>query len=51
MLYQFARGIDDRAVVPEKPRKSIGIEVNWGLRFQEGDKVPTYKERGVLPQL
>eukprot|EP00967_Tisochrysis_lutea_P098415 scaffold145316_cov20-Tisochrysis_lutea.AAC.2 len=32
-LWQFAHGRDDRSVEPPKVRKSVGAEVNWGIRF------------------
>jgi hypothetical protein len=32
-LWQHAHGIDDRQVEPPKARKSIGADVNWGVRF------------------
>ncbi|CAI7847325.1 unnamed protein product [Closterium sp. NIES-54] len=45
MLWRYARGMDDRAVVPAggknnqqgpvaAARKSIGADVNWGVRFR-----------------
>lgn len=34
-LYKAARGIDDRPVMVRKVRKSVGAEVNWGIRFGE----------------
>ncbi|KAK9810528.1 hypothetical protein WJX72_012236 [[Myrmecia] bisecta] len=33
MLWNFAHGRDDRPVDPPKARKSVGAEVNWGIRF------------------
>lgn len=33
MLWSYARGIDIREVQPAQERKSIGAEVNWGVRF------------------
>lgn len=43
-FHDYARGIDTRAVEPLKPRKSIGAEVSWGVRFlpSESDKVTTF---------
>ena len=32
-LFKLCRGIDSTALVPVGPRKSIGAEVNWGVRF------------------
>ncbi|KAH9564768.1 hypothetical protein CY35_04G041900 [Sphagnum magellanicum] len=33
MLWSYARGSDVRQVQPAQERKSIGAEVNWGVRF------------------
>uniref|UniRef100_A0A383W0I0 DNA polymerase kappa n=1 Tax=Tetradesmus obliquus TaxID=3088 RepID=A0A383W0I0_TETOB len=32
-LWQHAHGIDQRQVEPPKARRSIGADVNWGVRF------------------
>jgi len=33
-----AHGIDEREVEPMKTRRSVGAEVNWGIRFTcQGD--------------
>lgn len=42
-LWQFAHGRDERAVEGPKVRKSVGAEVNWGIRFEGGSmlKYPT----------
>jgi nucleotidyltransferase/DNA polymerase involved in DNA repair len=32
-LWDFAHGVDDRRVEPTLDRKSVGAEVNWGVRF------------------
>jgi len=34
LVFNFAYGCDDRSVCPPAGRKSIGAEVNWGVRFQ-----------------
>eukprot|EP00850_Spirogloea_muscicola_P018134 SM000163S02302 [mRNA] locus=s163:8170:17087:- [translate_table: standard] len=34
MLYFFARGEDNRPVQAAQDRKSMGAEVNWGIRFK-----------------
>eukprot|EP01036_Dinobryon_divergens_P036854 gene36854-48069_t len=34
-LFHASRGVDDRALQPPAPQKSIGAEVNWGLRFHK----------------
>ncbi|TPX41824.1 DNA-directed DNA polymerase [Synchytrium endobioticum] len=41
MLYNYAKGIDPR-VLANKPRQSIGAEVNWGVRFHTDDQVETF---------
>lgn len=33
-LWDMAHGRDSRVVQPPKPRKSLGAEVNWGIRFR-----------------
>ncbi|CAL9178132.1 unnamed protein product [Musa hybrid cultivar] len=33
MLWNYCRGIDNRTVEVVQERKSIGAEVNWGIRF------------------
>ncbi|KAJ3378522.1 deoxycytidyl transferase [Entophlyctis sp. JEL0112] len=40
-LYQFARGIDTRPF-ENKSRQSVGVEVNWGIRFQALSEVHTF---------
>lgn len=44
LFYDVARGIDVVPVQPLKPRKSIGAEASWGVRFNdnEGDKVTKF---------
>ncbi len=37
MLWEFAAGRDTRAVEPPKARKSVGAEVNWGVRCWGGE--------------
>lgn len=32
-FFDAVRGVDDRPVQPMKPRKSIGAEASWGVRF------------------
>ena len=32
MLYHYSRGQDDR-IIENKPRQSVTVEVNWGIRF------------------
>jgi DNA repair protein REV1 len=39
MLFQHARGINDNVVDGEQIRKSLAVEINWGLRFLDTDPV------------
>lgn len=51
-LWQHAHGIDDRPVAPPKARKSVGADVNWGVRFsnaQEADTFLKVNTRGFHP--
>jgi DNA repair protein REV1 len=32
-LWQHAHGIDHRQVEPPKARRSVGADINWGVRF------------------
>lgn len=43
-FHELSLGWDDRPVRPMKPRKSIGAEVSWGVRFEknEGEKVKRF---------
>ena len=34
-LYCFARGIDNRDLTTKKERKSISVEINYGMRFEQ----------------
>ena len=45
MLYDKARGRDDRQLEYDHVRKSIGIEVNYGIRFSTWDEVQLFLER------
>ncbi|KAI8621347.1 hypothetical protein BC830DRAFT_1094670 [Chytriomyces sp. MP71] len=40
-LYQFCRGVDTRSL-ENKPRQSVGAEVNWGVRFQTLQEAHTF---------
>lgn len=35
MLWNYCRGIDHSAVEDVQETKSVGAEVNWGVRFNE----------------
>ncbi len=41
-LWQHAHGIDDRPVAPPKARKSVGADVNWGVRFSNAQEADTF---------
>ncbi|KAI8918247.1 hypothetical protein DFJ77DRAFT_287498 [Powellomyces hirtus] len=41
MLYKACRGIDTREL-ENKPRQSVGAEINWGIRFQKYDQVEKF---------
>ncbi|GBG62309.1 hypothetical protein CBR_g29916 [Chara braunii] len=42
MLWAYARGIDHREVKCVQERKSIGAEVNWGVRFTKEEDAHTF---------
>ncbi|KAJ3123707.1 deoxycytidyl transferase [Nowakowskiella sp. JEL0407] len=39
MLYNYCRGIDDRVLSKSPVRRSVGTDVNWGIRFDDVDQV------------
>ena len=39
MLFNFCRGIDNRELAQNQPRKSIGAEVNWAIRFEKNSEI------------
>lgn len=41
-LWDAAHGLDQRQVEAPKARKSIGAEVNWGVRFQSNDDAEVF---------
>ncbi|WVW83916.1 hypothetical protein I302_105938 [Kwoniella bestiolae CBS 10118] len=38
MLFGYLRGVDERRLEPDKVRKSISAEMNYGIRFQNHDQ-------------
>ena len=38
MLHNFSQGLDATQLVSVPDRKSIGVEVNWGIRFTDKSK-------------
>lgn len=43
VFYNLARAIDVRPVEPLKPRKSIGAEASWGVRFEAHETEKAHK--------
>lgn len=41
-IYNFLRGNDDRRLQPDKERKSVSAEMNYGIRFQNQDQADRY---------
>lgn len=41
-LWAFAHGRDERRVEPPPPRKSVGAEVNYGVRFAEEEEAVAF---------
>jgi hypothetical protein len=38
---------DERLVEPPRPRKSVGAEVNWGVRFTSDQEAAKFMQVGV----
>lgn len=43
MIYAFAHGEDDR-VLENKPRQTLGAEINWGVRFTNFTQIETFMQ-------
>ncbi|KAF9533654.1 hypothetical protein CPB83DRAFT_873629 [Crepidotus variabilis] len=41
-LYNAVRGIDDKKLESDKPRKSVSCEINYGIRFEDNDQAETF---------
>ena len=41
-LYEFARGIDHRELKVYQPRKSLGTQLSWGVRFENTAQVKRF---------
>lgn len=41
-IYNFLRGVDDRRLTPDKERKSVSAEMNYGIRFKNQDQALNY---------
>ena len=39
ILHDFSRGIDDRPLELDAPRKTVGLDVNWGVRFSSRENM------------
>jgi DNA repair protein REV1 len=42
MLFNFSRGVDHTQLECLPERKSIGVEVNWGIRFTDRAKAARF---------
>eukprot|EP01080_Neovahlkampfia_damariscottae_P001135 gene1135-10649_t len=38
-VYNYARGLDSRKLDFENIRKSVGFDINWGIRFEKTDEI------------
>ncbi|KAG6915303.1 hypothetical protein DXG01_012226 [Tephrocybe rancida] len=41
-LYNALRGIDNKMLESDKPRKSVSCEINYGIRFENGQQAETF---------
>ncbi|EGN96299.1 hypothetical protein SERLA73DRAFT_59278 [Serpula lacrymans var. lacrymans S7.3] len=41
-LYKAIRGIDERRLESDKPRKSVSCDINYGIRFENGEQAKTF---------
>ncbi|CDO71905.1 hypothetical protein BN946_scf184940.g52 [Trametes cinnabarina] len=41
-LYKAIRGIDDRPLESDKPRKSVSCDINYGIRFENNEQAQTF---------
>ncbi|KAH6919232.1 hypothetical protein BKA70DRAFT_1088545 [Coprinopsis sp. MPI-PUGE-AT-0042] len=41
-LYNALRGVDDRKLESDKPRKSVSCEINYGIRFETNDQAEDF---------
>ncbi|OBZ75554.1 DNA repair protein rev1 [Grifola frondosa] len=42
LLYKALRGIDDRKLESDKPRKSVSCDINYGIRFENNDQAESF---------
>lgn len=41
-LYKALRGIDDRKLESDKPRKSVSCDINYGIRFENNEQAEAF---------
>ncbi|KDR81975.1 hypothetical protein GALMADRAFT_114855 [Galerina marginata CBS 339.88] len=41
-LYNAVRGIDDKQLESDKPRKSVSCEINYGIRFENNEQAEAF---------
>ncbi|KAG0706469.1 hypothetical protein DFH29DRAFT_798311 [Suillus ampliporus] len=41
-LYNAIRGIDDRKLESDRPRKSVSCDINYGIRFENNDQAKAF---------
>ena len=44
-LYDYLRGVDKRSFFDTSPRKSVGVEVNYGIRFTKMEEVTEFIDK------
>ncbi|KAG1819758.1 uncharacterized protein BJ212DRAFT_1446112 [Suillus subaureus] len=44
-LYNAIRGIDERKLESDKPRKSVSCDINYGIRFENDDQAKAFIHR------
>ncbi|KAI8138573.1 hypothetical protein BJV82DRAFT_288370 [Fennellomyces sp. T-0311] len=44
MLYEFARGVDNRPLKHDQERQSVSADVNWGVRFENERQLITFMD-------
>ncbi|KAJ2861395.1 deoxycytidyl transferase [Coemansia aciculifera] len=46
-LHSFSRGVDNRPLEPDKPRKVFGVEIGWGVRLSNQHEADDFVTRLV----
>ncbi|KAI9274686.1 hypothetical protein BDA99DRAFT_498241 [Phascolomyces articulosus] len=44
ILYEFARGIDERPLKHEQERQSVSADISWGVRFETDEQAKRFME-------